>query len=141
MCKISPMKVRTIAITLMLLVAGLAISCSSAPEAPAAPVPNLSEKEAIGIARSSDPGGKSIYTHGGCWFTEPYDGKSNIYSNFSHTESATFKPSGIWVVTAKSSWNWKNKYPSTDGSGDKTGYTEWPCTYVVNDATGRVTSN
>ena len=63
-------------------------------------------------------------------------GQGDITSNFSHTESATFKPSGIWVVTAKSSWNWKDKY-----NEDKTGYKEWPCTYVVNDATGRVTSN
>jgi hypothetical protein len=134
---------------LTLLVAGLVIGCSSEPSrddfmrqlaideflTPAAPVANLSEKEVIGIARSSDLSGQSKWSIGGCWFTEPYEGNvgTYTYSDFSHTESATFKPSGIWVITAKSSWNWQH--------GVDKGYTEWPCTYVVDDATGRVTQN
>ena len=53
---------------LTLLVAGLAIGCSSAteaPAAPAAPVPNLSENEAIAIARSSE-------SHYPWWSTRQY---------------------------------------------------------------------
>ena len=123
------MKVRTIAMLLTLLVAGLVIGCSSAPAAPAAPaapVANLTEKEAIAIARSAPSR---------CWFIKAYvsPGQGDITSNFSHTESATFKPSGIWVVTAKSSWDYKN--PTTNSSGTS----ENPCTIVVDDATGRVT--
>jgi hypothetical protein len=51
------------------------------------------------------------------------------------SESASFKPSGIWVITVKSAWNWEDKHSGRIGS------VEWPCTYVVNDATGRVTQN
>ena len=130
------MKRLTIAMMLTLLVAGLVIGCSSEPAAPAAPVANLTEKEAIAIARSSE--GMSPKTQGqslsGCWYTKA-DTQGNIVINFSHTDSASFKPSGIWVVMAKSSWNWKNPYT------DRTGYTEYPCTYVVDDATGKVTQN
>ena len=121
---------------LMLLVAGLAIGCSSAPEAPAAPVPNLTEKEAIAIARSSTQGTPVTGNSGPrCWLTQPYlqPGEISTPNNFSHTESATFKPSGIWVVMAKSSWNWRK---------DKTGnWSGGECGYVVNDATGKVTQN
>jgi len=120
---------------LTLLVAGLAIGCSSEPAATAAPVPNLTEKEAIGIARSSDPKGNSDYTNGGCWWTRPKIVSSGTTpSNFFHTESASFKPSGIWIVTAKSSWDYEDTYGQHSSQN-------WPCTYVVDDATGRVTQN
>ena len=134
------MKIRTLATMLTLLVAGLAIGCSSAPKAPAAPaapVANLTEKEAIGIARSYH------YKHripGPCWLTQhPYP--NSDFVNFSHTESASFKASGIWVVTSKAEWGdmtdvdthggWL-KMPS-DYITD-----EHPFTYVVDYATGRV---
>ena len=60
------MRTGTLAMMVTLLVVGLAIGCSSAPEAPAA---NLSEKEAIAIARSSDPG-----SEGKCWRTTEQKG-------------------------------------------------------------------
>ena len=130
------MKVSTIAMMLTLLVAGLAIGCSSAPEAPAAPVANLTEKEAIAIARTA-------YSKDYCWDTKPpsypYE---KTRTNFSRSESASFKPNGIWVVTAKSSYEWvvnRTTYPG--GVKGETGTTVNPCTYVVNDATGRVTQN
>ena len=153
------MKIRTITITLMLLVAGLAIGCSgaqeisplptytpyptytpaaaSAPSAPSAPVPNLTENEAIGIARSYHV----KYGISLCFSTK---GPDYEHTNFRHTESASFKASGIWVVTAKTEWgdltNYDNKGgwlpPSSDYITD-----EHPCTYVVDNATGRVTQN
>jgi len=132
--KLWPMKTHTLIMMLTLVVAGIVIGCSSVPAAPVAPVANLSEKEAIAIARSSE-GMSQIYSGrsaSGCWYTEA-DTQGNIISNFSHTESASFKLSGIWVVTAESSWNWKNSTMA--------GYIEYPCTYVVDDATGRVTQN
>ena len=134
---------------LTLLVAGLAIGCSSAPEAPAAPVPNLTEKEAIAIARSSerDTGGcfqteAPENTVGGRWPNESY----RKFTDFTHSESASFKPSGIWVVTAKTyfkgeaSLQWPAIRPTP-------GYTEFvhdtwvhnpECTIVVDDVTGTV---
>ena len=89
---------------LTLLVAGLAIGCSSAPEAPAAPaapaaqVANLTEKEAIAIARSSERGSS------GCFQTEmpentvsgrPPNESYKKFTDFTHSESASFKPSGF----------------------------------------------
>ena len=127
---------------LTLLVAGLAIGCSSAPEAPAAPaapaarVANLTEKEAIAIARSSER------DTGGCFQTEaPENTVSGSapnesyrkFTDFTHSESASFKPSGIWVVMAKSSWNWRKDETGNWSGGE--------CGYVVNDATGKVTQN
>ena len=100
-----------------------------------APVANLTEKEAIAIARSSTKDTPVTHNRGPrCWLTEPHlsPGSSNIPNNFSHTESATFKPNGMWVVIAKSSWNWKNKSGSWSGG---------ECAYVVDDVTGRVMSN
>tara|TARA_B110000196_G_C20465200_1_gene351076 strand:+ start:134 stop:334 length:201 start_codon:yes stop_codon:yes gene_type:complete len=58
-----------------------------------------------------------------------------FYTELVHTESASLKPSGIWVITVKSDWNWEEKYT------DRTGSIEWPYTYVVDDSTGRVTQN
>ena len=129
------MRMGTLAMMVTLSVVGLAIGCSSAPEAPAAPaapVANLSEKEAIAIARSSDPGNE-----GKCWRTTEQKRVTPglIYTDLVHNESASFKPSGIWVITIKSAWNWEHKY------SDRTGSIEWPCTYVVDDSTGRVTQN
>ena len=66
------MRTGTIAMMLMLLVAGLAIGCSRTPlptytpyptYTPVAAVPILTEEEAIGIARA-------YYTHA-CWEREP----------------------------------------------------------------------
>ena len=97
--------------------------------------------------------------------TESYENSINIhpyrkevsykdFTNFTHTASASFKPSGIWVVTAKASWNWERgttkivdatrrpftidedqKYPVDSGSYSP------ECIIVVDDATGKVTSN
>ena len=147
---------------LTLLVAVLAIGCSSAPEAPAAPaataapVSNLSEKEALAIARSSKLGNACFRTKAP--EDEEDDRGSHIsyekYTDFTHSESASFKPSGIWVVTAKTSWNWERgtikivdatrrpvtidedeKYPVDSGSSSP------ECIIAVDDATGKVTSN
>ena len=141
----------------MLLVAGLAIGCSSAPEAPAAPagpVANPTENEAIAIARSSD-GGE-------CFMTESYENSVNIhpyrkevtykdYTNFTSNKSASFKPSGIWVVTAKTSWAWEygtvkiidsTRRPFTIDENEKysvgSDSSSSECTIVVDDATGTV---
>ena len=139
----------------MLLVAGLAIGCSSAPEAPAAPaapaapVPNLTEKEAIAIARSSER------DTGGCFQTEaPENTVSGSapnesymkFTDFSHSESASFKPSGIWVVTAKTYFKGESGklWPAIRPTPGKTEIVEdtWvhnpECTIVVDDVTGTV---
>ena len=156
MCKISPMKIRTIAMMLTLVVAGLAIGCSSAQEisplptytpyptytpaaasATSAPIDNLSESEAIGIARTYH----NKYGVGKCFSTKKPDYEQ---VNFRHTASASFKASGVWVVTAKTEWgdltNYDNKGgwlpPSSDYITD-----EHPCTYVVDNATGKITEN
>ena len=117
---------------LAMVVAGLAIGCSSAP------VPNLTEAEAIGIARSYH------YKHeirGGCWATKPPPNGGLV--NFSHTESASFKASGIWVVTARTEWGNMDNSNVSDIRKIASGYIsdEHPCTYVVDDATGRVTQD
>jgi hypothetical protein len=133
------MQIRTIAITLMLLVAGLVIGCSSAPEAPAAPVPNLTEKEAIGIARSAVRARGTAVINDSCWRA-----KSSL-TNFAHTESATFKPSGVWVITIKNSWNEDNEDEvHTFKSGNtitKAVEKENLCTYAVNDSSAIFVSN
>ena len=131
------MKTRTLTMMLTLLVAGLVIGCSSAPEAPATPatsVPNLSEKEAIGIARSN--------TQHTCWVTkEPGYASEQKISDFTHTETASFQQSGVWVVTANTSWNIHETLRFSDKTVKRLIPVEWPCTYVVDDATGKVTSN
>ena len=136
---------------LTLLVAVLAIGCSSAPEAPAAPaataapVPNLSEKEALAIARSSKLGNACFRTKAP--EDEEDDRGSHIsyekYTDFTHSESASFKPSGFWVVTAKSSWAWEEgRIVMSPGKiPGESGVAESECTIIVDDATGLVTSN
>ena len=56
-------------------------------------------KEAIGIARSYH---QKHRIPGQCWVTKPHP--NGDFVNFSHTESASFKASGIWVVTARTEW-------------------------------------
>ncbi len=126
------------------LVAGLVIGCSSEP---AAPVANLTESEAIAIARSSEDGEGCFRT------TAPEDTKRKGvfyqgFTNFTHSQSASFKPSGIWIVTAKSSWAWEegrifdSDIPNwSEKKPEDSGVTENECTVVVDDATGLVTSN
>jgi len=124
---------------LTLLVAGLAIGCSSEPAAPAAtaaPVANLSEEEAIGIARSAVRARGTAVINDSCWRA-----KSSL-TNFAHTESATFKPSGVWVITIKNSWNEDEVH--TFKSGDtftKAVEKENLCTYAVNDSSAIFVSN
>ena len=149
MCKISPMKVRTIAMMLMLLVAGLAIGCSSEPAAPAAPVPNLTENEAIAIARSSEGGDGCFLTNSpkDTKYREELQGSSyrnryTSFTNFTHSQSASLKPSGIWIVTAKSSWTWEDGFISDGGKKPQIGdVAEHECTIIVDDVIGLVTSN
>jgi hypothetical protein len=134
------MKRLTIAMMLTLLVAGLVIGCSSASEAP-----NLSEEEAIGIARSSGRGSS------GCFQTKApedvrHESGSQVfyqsYTDFTHSESASFKPSGIWVVTAKSSWAWsQGRIVKISVENVESGVAEPECTIVVDDVTGTVTQN
>jgi len=147
MCKLWPMKTHTIIMMLTLVVAGLVIGCSSEP---AAPVANLTEEEVIAIARSSE--GRD-----GCFRTtapkdEEYGPFSLIdyvsFTNFAHSQYVSFKPSGIWIVTAKSSWAWENgkifdsDIPNwSEKKPEDSGVTEHECTVIVDDATGRVTSN
>ena len=125
------MRIRPVALAagmLLTLASALIISCSPAP------VRNLSENEAIGIARSSNP--RNL-----CFSTKGPDYK---HTNFRHTESASFKANGIWVVTARTAWGDLTNFdairgwmkPPSDYISD-----EYPCTYTVDDATGRVTQN
>ena len=86
---------------------------------PDTPPMNLSERHVISLVKNENFS---------CWFRE-----SDIrgeFIDFKHTESASFRPGGIWVVEAASSWTWLNS-----------GYSlKWECIYVVDDATGQVTS-
>ena len=118
---------------LMLLVAGLAIGCSTGPK------PNLSEKEAIGIARSAIRADGTAVSHASCWRS-----KSSL-TNFAHTESATFKPSGIWVITVRNSWSEKGEvikeYGTASGNISRMVGAEKSCTYAVDDSSGTFVSN
>ena len=161
------MKPRTLTMVLTLLVAGLAIGCSSAedtvplptytpyptytplpmptytpyptyaPSATSAPMDNLSENEAIGIARTYH----HKYGIGECFSTKKPDYE---HVNFRHTASASFKASGVWVVTAKTEWGDMTDVDTYGGFLKmRSDYItdEHPCTYVVDDATGKVMKN
>jgi hypothetical protein len=129
------MKVRTIAMILTLLVAGLAIGCSSAPEAP---VPNFSEQEAIAIARSYQ---KHSAKTESCFDTEGQNPTDYDYTDFRHITSATFKANGIWLVTANTSYNYERRDKSKSYFGRPSGSEEYDCLYLVDDATGKVRPN
>ena len=141
---------------LPLLVAGLVIGCSSAPlpthtpyptyppaatSAPATPVANLTEKEAIGIARSANSKGLE---RDKCWDTKKENHGRTTYSNFTHTESASFKPSGIWIVTAENSWTETEEIYNPNATAKQNSYVSFlteeseSCTVVVDDSTGEV---
>ena len=150
-----------LAMMLTLLVASLAIGCSSAPETPSAPVPNFSESEVIALARSAV--GRTCFDT-----SHRYSGsdeeRSQTFTDFRYSESARFKPNGLWLVQAKTSYNIKAyiamrdqrsrsgklEYAIKDGltamgtfkgavqQGDRSIY---ECIVLVNDATGKVTQN
>ena len=86
---------------------------------PDTPPRNLSERLVISLVKNENFS---------CWFRE-----SDIHGefiDFKHTESASFRPGGIWVVEAASSWTWPNSGLSPKGE----------CIYVADNATGQVTS-
>ena len=124
------MKRLTIAMMLTLLVAGLAIGCSSTPKVPPTPVPNFSESEVISLVRN-----EALR----CWYTEERFLKHSI-SDFTHTESASFRPSGIWVIEAKSYWKAKSINPKRGYAVTFSKEGPFECIYVVDDSTGKVTS-
>jgi len=144
--KLWPMNTHTIIMMLTLVVAGLAIGCSSAPATTAVPVVLqmfLTPDKAIAIARTAVPSdGRPLL----CWATEPYvaPGDNGIASNFSYTEKARLdlpsfdgQPLPItylsWMVTAQSSWTWKDKDNETEISE-----ITYLCDIWVDDATGTV---
>jgi len=140
--KLWPMKTRTIIMMLTPLIAGLVIGCSSAPK------PNFSEKEAIAIARTYDQKSeKPAY----CFDTKGRNPNDYDYTNFRHTASATFKSNGLWLVTAKSSYNYeRSESPSTDSlwwrqhlepPNNFPESQEYDCLYLVDDDTGKVRPN
>ena len=130
------MKVRTIAITLTLLVAGLAIGCSSAP------VPEFSEQEAIAIARSYqkhlDSQRNSLVGRNICFATERANTVDYVYTDFRHTESASFKANGLWLGTTKTSYYAERRDKSLPADF---GSHEFDCLYLVDDSTGKVRPN
>ena len=69
------------------------------PGVPEQPLMNLSESQVISLVRNN--------SH--CWFTDTLvnSTESTEVIDFKHTESASFRPSGIWVVEAHSSWTVK----------------------------------
>jgi hypothetical protein len=141
------MKISTIAMMLTLLVAGLAIGCSSAP------VPNFSEEEAIAIGRSYHRDAEKArfeqaqktyahFSYNACFSPTtpaPYingDVKDFNYTNVRHITSASFKANGIWLVTAETSYDFVKKGYSADS-----GTRKWDCLYLVDDSTGKVRPN
>ena len=122
---------------LTLLVAGLVIGCNSAPEAP---VPNFSEQEAIANARSYqkhlNSQRNSLIGRNYCFATEGANTVDYVYTDFRHTESASFKANGIWLVTAETSYDFVKKGYSADSGARK-----WDCLYLVDDSTGKVRPN
>ena len=84
-----------------------------------APPMNLSERQVISLVKNENFS---------CWFRE-WEIRGE-FIDFKHTESASFRPGGIWVVEAASSWTWPNSGLSPKGE----------CIYVVDNATGQVTS-
>ena len=125
LCKISPMRLLTAIsiVSLVVLIAAVVFVLGLYGELEKAesdaPPMNLSERQVISLVKNE---------RFSCWFRE-----SDIHGefiDFKHTESASFRPGGIWVVEAASSWTWLNS-----------GYSlKWECIYVVDDATGQVTS-
>jgi hypothetical protein len=146
------MKRLTIAMMLTLLVAGLAIGCSSAPEAPAAPAapaPSFSEREVIAIARGSSGIGCTAVSFDTEHQYYGWDDEDDYtFSNFAHSESATFKPNGLWLVRTKTSYNVEahnaiNTINTINGvlPRGKSDYLEFECNVLVDDANGKVRPN
>ncbi len=148
------MKTRTITMMLTLLVAGLAIGCSTAPlptytpyptYTPVAPVAVLTEKEAIEIARAYYPPNRSILNKT-CWERTPPEssigeGGSIRFLDFHHSESASFKSNGIWIVMGETSWIRETEWPEVNkivGSKKYREPREHSCLVVVDDDTAKV---
>ena len=123
------MKTRTIIMMLTLLVAGLAIGCSSAPEQ------IFSEQEAIAIARSYE---KNSEKPRPCFDSEGQNQRDYEFTDVRHTASATFKANGIWLVTTKTSYNYERRNKSLPADS---GSYELDCVYLVDDSTGKVRPN
>jgi len=132
---------------LTLLVAGLVIGCSSepaAPAAPAAPVPSFSEREVIAIARSSNSAGSVCFDTKHQYYGMD-DESDYTFSNYAHSESATFKPNGLWLVRAKTTYDIEAHHAvgtnkGTLGPGE-TNHLVYECNLLVDDATGKVSRN
>ena len=126
------MKIRPIALLvgmLLILASALIIGCSSIPPTP---VPNVSESEVISLVRDE------AYR---CWYTKSSERTLEAsISDFTHTESASFRPSGIWVIEAKSYWKLKSINPKRGYAVTFSNQGPFECIYVVDDSTGKVTS-
>ena len=119
------MKIRPIALLvgmLLILASALIIGCSSIPPTP---VPNLSESEVISLVKDE------AYR---CWYTKESTRTPSI-SDFIHTESASFRPSGIWVIEAKSYWKLKSINPKRGYAVTFSNQGPFECIYVVDDST------
>jgi len=142
------MRMRPITFTaglILILASSLIISCSSAPKAAAIPASNFSEPEAISLAREYYKKNDFAYGALSCFGGKTDPGWMNdpeLYSvpTFSHIEKASYKPSGIWLVTANSTWAVKYK-KSYESQGIKAGDIRdfvADCVYRVDDTTGKV---
>ena len=155
MCKLWPMKTRTIIMMFTLVVAGLVIGCSSAPTKPVPVVPQIlsakhafsNPEKAIAIARTAKHSSGVPFM---CWATEPYvaPGDNGIASNFSHEVKARFShdvngPLWFdledmvgqpleWMVDAKNSWTWEDK------DNSEISEIRYQCTIFIWDATGTI---
>ena len=150
------MKVRTIPMMLTLLVAGLAIGCSTAPlptytpyptYTPVAPVAMLTEKEAIEIARAYYRPDRTLVNET-CWEREPPEDQlknpenyTRRFFDFHHSESASFKPNGLWIVMGKTSYILEIEWPDVNkivGRKISRDPIDESCLVVVDDATAKV---
>ena len=71
------------------------------------------------------------------------DESDYTFSNLVHSEFATFKPNGLWLVRAKTSYNAEAHYAVGTNKGTlkqgKSDYSVYECNLLVNDAIGKVT--
>ena len=101
-----------------------------------APPMNLSERQVISLVKDE------AYR---CWYRD-WPGTNNFtISNFTQSESASFRPGGIWVVESTSSWTstsgrWSGPDKTRIWKVTTTDHGPFGCLYMVDDSTGKVLS-
>jgi len=139
------MKTRTLAMMLTLVVAGLAIGCSSAPPlptytpyptyTPAAPTPNFTEKEVIELVRAYHEKHRIQHHLGLCFSKSEPNPHGYRYFDLSNTSSASYKANGLWLVKTQTLFNSQPRDTSEPDLWERSGF---DCVFLFDDATAKV---